>query len=1274
MRIIRTTAALFLLSAFALMNFSLYAATKDFPLIDRDALVSSAPNEDSAKYPDADTITLGDYEYSEYRPDGLCEYLFESYVKALTEKGRRALSSKRFHYHTFYDDLKIESVEIIKADGRTVQVDLKTQSKEMVDSGQMGANIYDPNSKQIVINIPGFEIGDILHISARENSLKTRMPDTWSAYSMMNDESPIVNCVVEVSAPKALPLVHKLLRDEIKGTVQFRESVEGDRTVSRWEAKNVPQIFPEPNMPALYSVAQRLLLSTVHSWKDVSKWYWSICVPHLDAVNDDMKKKVAELCEGKKERMEKIEEIFRFVSRQIRYMGITPEKEVPGYEPHDVNITFDNRYGVCRDKAALLAAMLRMADFDAFPTLIMSGPKKDPDVPNPFFNHAVVAVDLGESKSGEPEYVLMDPTDENTKDIFPSYLCDKSYLVARPEGDVLRTSPIIPADKNMLDISTQATVSASGTIFAETAMDFHGINDGIFRGYFARLGAEERCIAFETILKRTLPSASLLELDFEPADIGDTKIPLKVRLKYYSSDAITGEDEKKMLELPWFGTSFGVVNFVLGETGLDKRKYPLETEIACGVSEKITVRIDPSVGSLGKAPDFKEINDELYEWTRKVSPSADGILAESVIKVKLVSFSPEQYLRLKQNLKDSEYEARKKPILNDASFFEEEKQKDADAESSQDMLVEKELTRYELLDEGALKVSYETVKKVLSYAGKKKNSEIKINYNPCWDDVKIEYARVRAPDGSVKEISEKEINMMDQAWTASAPRYPQGKILVASLPGVEENSTIEYKIVSEYRKRPFLSVIEEMRNQNPIAEKTFSVATNGRKIKVLELNFADSDPKPEKTGDFSWTVKNSPAIPKEKNLPPSQCFVPSLAFSDGDWGKYAKALDSALKKAASVSSAAGKKALEICADSKDSLDKIRKIRDFVATSIRGAGPAFYDLPMECFSGADTTLSDAYGNSADKAILLYSMLSSVGIQSQFVIASRYPFINETMELPNSIAVGGFFVQPLVKIDGTDIYLNDTNQYAQIGTTANEGNAALFLEDASIRRICPSQQYEDRTDSLIEMTIAKDGKAKLCMEEKFYGISFNSFKQKFSEITPEMRRRDFQETCAQISQSAKPLEDLFTDYSVYPGVRRISVEVDRYAVLDSGMLYFFISNPMNLIQGSGSPARKTPYYLGMRQRVDTVFKISLPDGAKPLIVPGEREYILGDGAEKKTGSASVSCKKGEDGKSWTIRYRQEVEPSLTPPWRFRELYFINDQLISPETETFLISVRN
>ena len=50
------------------------------------------------------------------------------------------------------------------------------------------------------------------------------------------------------------------------------------------------------------------------------------------------------------------------------------------------------------------------------------------------------------------------------------------------------------------------------------------------------------------------------------------------------------------------------------------------------------------------------------------------------------------------------------------------------------------------------------------------------------------------------------------------------------------------------------------------------------------------------------------------------------------------------------------------------LEALQAIRDFVAKSIRFAGPSFTELPLRELSAADTTLADGYGHAADRAIL------------------------------------------------------------------------------------------------------------------------------------------------------------------------------------------------------------------------------------------------------------------------------------------------------------------
>jgi len=285
---------------------------------------------------------------------------------------------------------------------------------------------------------------------------------------------PFLHYEVKVDAPESHPLRAIRIKDEVKGTIQSSETKKDGRILYTWTATNVPQIVPEPDMPPMYMCVQRLLVSTAKDWPGISEWYYKVSRPRLDAVTPELRAKVAELTKDARTDDAKIMALFQFVSQQIRYMGITAETEAPGYEPHDVSLTFNQRYGVCRDKAALLVSMLELAGLKAFPVLFMSGYPKDDEVPNNYFNHAVAAV---EDKPGH--YILMDPTYETTAELFPSTMANMSYMVAKPEGETLRRSALVPTADNLLKIKTEATVSPEGTLEGMSTIDFLGVNDQI---------------------------------------------------------------------------------------------------------------------------------------------------------------------------------------------------------------------------------------------------------------------------------------------------------------------------------------------------------------------------------------------------------------------------------------------------------------------------------------------------------------------------------------------------------------------------------------------------------------------------------------------------------------------------------------------------------------------------------------------------------------------------------------------------------------------------
>lgn len=1253
-----------------ILSFALFSSTVLFSqeyINKKDAIAASKEvNKNSCA--NADTVIIDDCTKVVYQPDGLYEKYNESYEKILTEKGKRDKSTLPFEYNQSYSELKISFVEIIKPDGSIVSIDVPRNSKEMTDNRHMSANIYDPSEKILLVSVPGLGIDDIIHYGFLMKEIKARVPDAWSAYEVFEADIPIRHASYEVSAPDERPLLNIKLKNEIKDTVSYKSTKENGRTVHHWEITNVPRFFEEPNMPPFWTVGQRLLLSTTKDWKDVSKWYWMLCKPHLDATTPEMKETVERLIKGIPDKQKKIEAIYYYVAQKIRYMGITTETVAPGYEPHDVKITFENKYGVCRDKAALLVSMLRLAGFNAYPVIINVGTKKDEEVPNVYFNHAIVAVE-GDSGS----YILMDPTDENTSEIFPAYLCDKSYLVAKPEGEVLKTSPIIPAEKNMMMINTVAVLEKN-LLRADTTLTFEGVNDSIYRNHFSKMKPEERKIFFEKAIKNLLSGAHVTDLAITPNELTDLSQPLVVRLSYdVRNFPVKGDSDLGVLPCPWLGGGFGIANFLIAKTGLEKRKYPLVNEIACGIKETFEMNIEKFKGDVVSAPNTKPVDNNELHWDMNIKSENNILKGENTFKLKVVEFSPEKYLVMKSVLKEIEKDRKKLTVVKNHPVNYSKMLLGTDS----DIIVLNEETDIKIIDEFSWKVILKAKKKVLNYAGKKKYSELKINYNPAWGSVKILNASVKDVNGNVKELSEKELNVMDAPWVASAPRYSPGKTLVANLPGVDVNSEIEYTVEQTFFNRPFIGIVEYFRYIEPLRQRTLKLTVPEKiHLKISPVNYDKVVTAKNRNAEgivYTWSLKDENAMQVEDALPPIWTFTPSVLISSGNITEYSKQLNEALIKAASNQKASEALALKLMENAKTPEEKVIRIRDYVAKNIRNAGPSLDELPLSCISNADTVLSDCYGNRSDRSVLLYAMLKAAGFQPEFVAASKLPNIKEITGKVTEYFQNIFTeVIVRVKINNEVIYLDETDQYSKLGTSLFENKPMIALDNAKQGTVKVVQNALTATELIYEIRLKDDESARIRRTASFYGNAFNAFNKKFAEMLPENLSRYYQEEIAAISQSAKPIGGLKTELSTYPGEERFTVDVENFFVPDGKLMYFKLPfNPIQNILKLSADTRKYPYFIPSANRIKLKYLVTVPAKySTAKILPKSFEWH----APSTGGFIKVFSefrKKENTPGIIEINYDVNLNPMLISPEEYGSLLKISSKLSHPDVRLVLLS---
>jgi transglutaminase-like putative cysteine protease len=1245
-------------SVLTVFIFTFALSAEEFLTI--EDITAAAAHVTVERFPDSNDVLIDDFMFVEYQPDGTSVSMDDTVVKILTEKGKRKSRTISSGFDTAYGTNYFTRVQIIKPDGSMVEIDPVANSKVMVDPGQMSANIYNPNSKVLRLSIPGLETGDILRYCITRERTKAVVPDTWSDYKVFEHTSPILNTTYKVVAPKSRPLVNIALKAEIPGTVTFSEekSEESDRIVYTWKVKDVPRMFDEPNMPTRYTVVQRLLVSTMEEWEDLSKWYWDLCAPRLDATTPELETKARELIDGKTNTLEKIEAVFNFVSQDIRYMGITTEDEAPGYEPHDVSLTFSNRYGVCRDKAALLASMLRVVDVEAFPVIIMAGPKKDEEVPQPLFNHAVTAA-LGV----DGEYVLMDSTDENTKDIFPSYLQNMSYIVARPEGDTLRTSPIIPAEDNLIRITNTATLDSDGNLEGESAIVFEGINDTVYRGYLSKIKPDERRRFFEGHIKRSMPTAELDDWEILPEELRDTSQPMTVNISYSAKNLLIEGKDKKMLSLPKLGGSVGYANFLIGQTGLEERKYPLYTRITAGIRETLDLEIPDDLGTV-TIPGYSPIETDQLTWNIGVAQNGNRLMATNNFLMNTVEFSPEEYLVLKKNLKEIEYNSRKKLII------------DPDTEGAgvnSDVRILDRDIRIVLESESKWTETSRTRLEVLTYGGKKKNSEIKLGYNPSWQTVELKSATVTQPDGTVKTIGEDELNLMDASWVASAPRYPAERLLVATLPGVEIGSIIEYEYVSTVDGKPFFSTTQAFNSHEPIDSKTLTVtAPDTVNLKIRNTGIAESRSASDGTVTYVWSADNQAPVKVEEALPSWWAFNPVVFLSASNWKTYAELVHDHLLAATKDQPESKALAKQIVDGLKTETEKAEAIRNWTAKNLRGAGPGLTALPLSAITPADTTLEERYGNNPDRMVLIYTLLKAAGFDPEFILSGPISFIPEIAEPLLSIPSRGVFGTVLIEVDvdGKTVYMAGESQYSKLGASGYDRRTKLNLHDGSIGKIRVSTELDDRSRARYEMSVGENGSVGFTQTVKKQGTAYEGFHSHYAEITPENRRRHYLEMVSGFSQSARAASELITDYNTYPGKLEYSIVADRYAVNDGDYLYFTVPANLGGVFSYRSTERTLPLVWSGYSDGITELDIVLPDDYEPVILPKSFSWSAPNGA----GLVEMAVEYSPLANAVRIVQLVDTDPALIDAEDFPSIIEADRKLSHPDMRTILLKKKD
>jgi hypothetical protein len=408
------------------------------------------------------------------------------------------------------------------------------------DSFERSMSTYEVYSdiKEKILHVSGADVGTVVGFEFERKRRPYVFEDRW----FFQEPIPVEHARYTLRLPSSWEMsTHWVNHAEMQPNRQ------GD-TYS-WDLTDIPRIETEYNQPPYRALAGHMIVSfisekfksqTYRNWKELAAWHAQIQAGSFDA-SPSMQQKVQELAPATLPLFDRIKALARFAQKDIRYAAI--EIGIGGIKPHPAAEVFTHRYGDCKDKAALLKAMLSQIGVKSYlmPIQTERGAMTDKSPASLGFDHVILAIQLPDAsyKKDLPalyehpklgHLLIFDPTSELVPfGQIPYYEQDNYALLVDDNGGELIHLPLSPAEFNSVNRTARLTLLADGTLQGEV--------EESRSGYFAAeardlkdISIQDRRKVIEHMLGRWVANFQVDSFDIVNAD--DIEKDLVLRYKF----------------------------------------------------------------------------------------------------------------------------------------------------------------------------------------------------------------------------------------------------------------------------------------------------------------------------------------------------------------------------------------------------------------------------------------------------------------------------------------------------------------------------------------------------------------------------------------------------------------------------------------------------------------------------------------------------------------------------------------------------------------------
>lgn len=479
--------------------------------------------------------TVVDQTIVKVSPNGLAQEVSQRVDRVLTADGIDSARAHRVSFQMGDERVDILRVRVYKADG-TISEDFDQWQS---GGSRKGSTTYN-DTGYVNVRANNVGVGDLVEVRWRMSQVANSnfRGDYFGDIAYLQGGRPIGFERYAVIYPADWNLYFRppaLPHDKVENTYPDGREASGVKITS-FEMKNVPHVETDPGQPGATDVYDYILVSNKQTYDEIGQWWWSLIEEQL-ITDEAIKSKVQELVADKSTDDEKIQAIHNYVVKNTRYLHVG--LGIHGWKPYRTTTAFRNRYGDCKDKAALLKVMLEEAGIDASMVLVRTrrlGTVDSFPASMHVFNHAITYVpskdlylDGTAEFNGTQELTSMDQgaqalvVKDGGKTKFLQLPVDK------PEANLLKT-------KLAIDLTGEEPV-ARGSIEA------HGANAVYLRSSLE--DPERRDEVLEKQLAGDYPGAKLVSAKYENLD--DLEAPTRITFAFKSEQLLRRDGAREFL-------------------------------------------------------------------------------------------------------------------------------------------------------------------------------------------------------------------------------------------------------------------------------------------------------------------------------------------------------------------------------------------------------------------------------------------------------------------------------------------------------------------------------------------------------------------------------------------------------------------------------------------------------------------------------------------------------------------------------------------------------